>query len=175
LPNPPHRAVLITALSLSRLGLAVLFLSPNNSPPALAHLLETTRSTHLLVGPGHESSAAQAVSLLDGNFPSIPLCSPSVYSSKSQALSTPYTPPLAPADETNLTAFIVHSSGSTGFPKPCYISHKATIHNLSSFGMSGLTALPLYHNSGHAAMLRAFFAVKPLWLFPAEEMALTSS
>ncbi|ORY46225.1 hypothetical protein BCR35DRAFT_356262 [Leucosporidium creatinivorum] len=168
---------LITELALSRLGYSVLFISINNSPAAVAHLIQATSSSHLFLGPGYETTGAQAAALLPSglSLPLIPLCDPTIYGPKAQTSFTPFPPPLTPSQETALTAFIVHSSGSTGFPKPCFISHKATIHNLVSFGMSGFTALPLYHNSGHASMLRAFFAVKPLWLFPASELPLTSS
>lgn len=51
---------------------------------------------------------------------------------------------------------------------------KATVANaVVNFNASGFTTLPLYHNGGHACLYRAFYASKPLWVFPASDLPLT--
>lgn len=167
---------LITELALSRLGLAVLMVSINNPPPAIAHLLKATNSTHLLVGPAYEQVGAETLALgQNEGVKLVQLADPSVHSAKAQLSVRPYTPPLSAAEESKQIAFIVHSSGSTGFPKPIYITHAATIYNIATnFGLRGLTTLPLYHNHGHSCMYRALFSLKPLYLFPSSELPLTT-
>ncbi|ORY88492.1 acetyl-CoA synthetase-like protein [Leucosporidium creatinivorum] len=167
---------LITELALSRIGVAVLFVSINNTPAAVAHLIKATQSSHLIIGPAYEQIGAETLALgQNEGVKLVQLAEPSVHDSKAQALVKPYPPALSPAEESKLIAFIVHSSGSTGFPKPIYINHAATIFNIANnFGLRGLTTLPLYHNHGHSCMYRALFSLKPLWLFPSSELPLTT-
>ncbi|KAJ5719793.1 hypothetical protein N7493_007371 [Penicillium malachiteum] len=53
------------------------------------------------------------------------------------------------------TAFIMHSSGSTGLPKPIFQTHKACLENFENGNSSRsfLTA-PLYHTFGFASVFR---------------------
>ncbi|KAL9623500.1 MAG: hypothetical protein Q9160_002180 [Pyrenula sp. 1 TL-2023] len=52
-------------LALSRLGWTILFLSPNNSPAALEHLLRRTKCSTILVQPDLAKLASQAKALID--------------------------------------------------------------------------------------------------------------
>ncbi|GAA5820969.1 hypothetical protein JCM11251_001899 [Rhodosporidiobolus azoricus] len=170
----------ITELALCRIGYATLFVSPSNSPPAIAHLVRATSSTFLFTAPSYRSLAGEAQQLAksDFDFEIVDLAKGSVYDSKAIASFRPsqtYKVALDPADEGPLTAFIVHSSGSTGFPKPIYISHQSSMFNVATnFGLAGFTTLPLYHNHGHSCFWRALYSCKILWLFPASDLPLTA-
>jgi acyl-CoA synthetase (AMP-forming)/AMP-acid ligase II len=62
-------------------------------------------------------------------------------------------PRLTPEQEVKRTCVILHSSGSTGFPKPVYITHYGLIANMAtSFPKTGFSALPLFHGFGHFSM-----------------------
>ena len=64
-----------------------------------------------------------------------------------------YPSRLPPDEEAKRTCVILHSSGSTGFPKPVYITHYGLIANLAiSLPKTGFSALPLFHGFGHFAM-----------------------
>ncbi|GAA5849618.1 hypothetical protein JCM9279_007290 [Rhodotorula babjevae] len=165
-------------MALVRVGYAVLLVSPNNSPPAIAHLCTATKASYLFTAPSYLDAANEALALAtEHKFEVLDLAPPAVYSDKAIATSTiePYPVALDPVDEGALTAFIVHSSGSTGFPKPIYITGASTTFNIATnFGLSGLTTLPLYHNHGHSCFWRALQSVRQLWLYPASDLPLTT-
>ncbi|KAG1862517.1 L-aminoadipate-semialdehyde dehydrogenase [Suillus subalutaceus] len=172
---------LVTELALYRMGYCVLFLSPNNSPPAIAHLLTVTNATHMIVQDVLLPSATEALTHLSNpssvtiiNQPSSDVFGPaarSLYPEK-----TRWDPALKWEDEYLLPVTIIHSSGSTGFPKPITATNKAAIGNcVMSFGLTTLTTLPLYHGHGHSNVYRAIYSAKPLYLFPTGSIPLTSA
>lgn len=65
----------------------------------------------------------------------------------------PYPARLAPEQEARRTCVILHSSGSTGFPKPVFVTHYGMVANAAvSVPKTGFSALPLYHGFGHFSM-----------------------
>jgi acyl-CoA synthetase (AMP-forming)/AMP-acid ligase II len=121
---------------------------------------------------------AQEIAKEEFEFKIVDLANPSTYDAKAisrYSSSQAYQVALDPVDEAPLTAFIVHSSGSTGFPKPIYITHQSTCFNIATnFNLAGFTTLPLYHNHGHSCFWRALYSCKILWLFPASDLPLTA-
>ena len=88
-----------------------------NTDEAIAHLCDITPATHLIC---HQSllSRAQQISQLNDKtciVEMVPRCA------WQDVHSTEFLLPMAlsPAEETNLTALIMHTSGSTGMPKVC--------------------------------------------------------
>ncbi|KAG2146015.1 putative aminoadipate reductase [Suillus bovinus] len=89
---------------------------------------------------------------------------------------TRWDPILQWEDEHLLPATIIHSSGSTGFPKPIIATNKAAVGNCAmNFGLTSLSTLPLYHGNGHSNVYRAIHAAKPMYLFPTGLIPLTST
>lgn len=77
--------------------------------------------------------------------------------------------------ESESTAFIIHSSGSTGFPKPIYQSHKSALTNYSSgLGYRAFLTLPLYHNHGMSCFFRAVYSGNEIAFFNSN-LPMTSS
>lgn len=109
-----------------RTGYTAFPISPRNSPAAVAHLLRKANVSHVLVGP--ESSLqgliASSLALLDGPNDLKPTISiiPSfheIYKPDSEPFE-----PLAPGNfKLENPAVVLHSSGSTAFPKPITWSH----------------------------------------------------
>ena len=70
--------------------------------------------------------------------------------------------------ETSKIAFIIHSSGSTGLPKPIFQSHSACLANYSNgFGLRSFTTLPLFHNHGLCSLFRAIYSRKLIYFYNA--------
>ena len=62
-------------------------------------------------------------------------------------------------------AWILHSSGSTGFPKPIYLTNLQCLANFrKSFGMRAFTASPLFHSGGLMELGRAFYTRSTMYL-----------
>jgi acyl-CoA synthetase (AMP-forming)/AMP-acid ligase II len=173
----------VTELALLRMGFCILFVSVNNPPAAVAHLLAKVEASVFVVAPRYAELGQEALVALkqqDGGsaLTLVPTAPESVYDSAARrdafeaGIKWPY--PLAQEDEVDLGAFIVHSSGSTSWPKPIEMTHRRALANyLTSFNLEGFTTLPLYHNFGHSCLWRAIVSVKALYVFPASTMPLT--
>jgi thioester reductase-like protein len=172
--SPPHVVALLAAsdldylvalFALGRLGLTPLLLSTRLSPEAIVSLLEKTGCDEIV----HSASLREkidAVNSLLALRPGRPV--------KAAPLCTDYkTGPvvdlrvdLDPDFETNTACNILHSSGSTGFPKPIRNIHKNYIYNASfNLGLRGFITLPLFHNHGLSSFLRALYAGKVLYFY----------
>lgn len=127
---------------------------PQCTPRVISHLLSTTACTHLfhsapLVAPLPDSCAAHLV-------PPIPPSS----------ATAPYPTPRSTTAAT--TAYIHHTSGTSGLPKAIRHTHAAATSLLPQLHRNqpaALTTTPLYHG-GTADLMRALMASAMLWLFP---------
>src|SRR5450432_2953442 len=169
--SPPHVVALLAAsdldylvalFALGRLGLTPLLLSKRLSPEAIVSLLEQTGCDEIVHSAPHREKV-DAINALRTVSPVLaaPLC-------------TDYkTGPvvdlridLDPEFETNTACNILHSSGSTGFPKPIRNIHKNYIYNASfNLDMKGFITLPLFHNHGLSSFLRALYTGKVLYFY----------
>ncbi len=167
--SSPERVVALLALSdldylvaqfaVGRLGFTPLLLSTRLSPEAICSLLEKTNCHDMVHSPAHQAkvesvSALRPVksALLCENYRSGPVSEINI--------------DLDPEFKTNTSCNILHSSGSTGFPKPIRNIHKNFIHNASiHFNMRGFITLPLFHNHGLSSFLRALYSGKVLYFY----------
>jgi acyl-CoA synthetase (AMP-forming)/AMP-acid ligase II len=142
-------------IALAKLGLAAILLSVNNSVAAVAHLCRLTKSSHLIYGTKYASVAQQAQEQLSKEGFEIQLVAEKRFplwgpGGIRESKIAPYPARLSPEQEAKRTAVILHSSGSTGFPKPVYITHYGLIANIAlSAPLPGFSALPLFHGFGH--------------------------
>ena len=149
----------VAQFALGRLGFTVLLLSTRLSPEAIASLLETTKCHDIVVSASLQSKV-DAVSALR------PLRSSAVFSDYRSGPVTALDLDLDLDFETNTSLHIMHSSGSTGFPKPIRNIHKSYIYNASNnFGLRGFITLPLFHNHGMSSFCRALYAGKTLYFY----------
>ncbi|QDS74306.1 putative secondary metabolism biosynthetic enzyme [Venturia effusa] len=156
---PSNLDYVVSIFALSRMSFSVLFLSNRLSTEAYVSLLQKTRCVKMVCGAGNRKAAE----LIRTQYPLslFDLVEKHVYD-----IPVPSGPPLLMPQLHNVLdriAFIVHSSGSTGLPKPILQTHKACLSNYSSgIGYKAFLTLPLYHNHGISTLFRAIFAGKKI-------------
>ncbi|KAF4555861.1 Non-canonical non-ribosomal peptide synthetase-like protein 2 [Elsinoe fawcettii] len=161
----------ITALALSKLGLTVLFLSTRLSDPAYLNLLDLTGCHDLLVGAEMAESIRKRLGatselriqeVVDSTFFLGPI--------KDETIDTKMDQHLEPHIENLNITWIIHSSGSTGLPKPIFQTHAAALRNYNNnFGMKGFITLPLYHAHGISSVFRSIASKKQIFIYPAHQ------
>ncbi|KAK9473258.1 uncharacterized protein V1510DRAFT_364071 [Dipodascopsis tothii] len=160
---PSDMSYIASLLGLVRLGYSLLLLSNRLSAFAVEALLKTTNAQALVTTPQF-SAITKEVKQMMPSLCVLPVLSKAQYcpEKKSQRLSLPPSN----ASDSDKTVFIIHSSGSTGLPKPIYQSHGAALYNYSSsFGLKAFITLPLYHNHGISSFFRAIYSGKQLSFF----------
>lgn len=166
--GPSDLNYLVALLALSKLGHSVLFLSTRISLDAYVSLLEKTQSKHILIHGSFRDTAAELKKRV-----------PELQVSEIPAQES-YESPIFQDEDTNLTghldleeeskyiSFIIHSSGSTGLPKPIFQTQGAAIKNYAgNMNMNGFITLPLYHNHGISCLFRTVHSCKTLHLYNA--------
>ncbi|KAL8377138.1 hypothetical protein RB595_008015 [Gaeumannomyces hyphopodioides] len=155
----------ITILALTRMGFAVLFLSTRLHTEAYASLLGKCDCFRIVT----TSKYADTVRNIRGTgreLETFDVVPKAVYG----------LPPATPRfekqiefeDQSSVCAFIVHSSGSTGLPKPIFQTHRACLSNYQiGSGMRAFVTLPLFHNSGISTTFRGIVAGKRTALYNA--------
>jgi acyl-CoA synthetase (AMP-forming)/AMP-acid ligase II len=147
------------------MGFTVLLLSNRLATEAYVSLLQGTKCHKII----YSKIQSKAVGLIQSQIKlsGYPLLDQSDYD---------VHPPLVPRfprvagdpSASARTAFIIHSSGSTGLPKPIFQSHASCLSNYSSsFGYRAFLTLPLYHNHGLSTFFRAVYSGKELSIFNA--------
>ncbi|KAJ7464987.1 hypothetical protein B0H11DRAFT_2050421 [Mycena galericulata] len=146
-------------------------ISPRNSPSAVAHLISKAGVGHLLIGhePAMAELAADAITILKEQYSSavVPdVTYAPLFEDLFVSVSDAVTPDALPFEYKgpDATACIMHSSGSTAFPKPIYWTNHRTIQTslIPWFGERDLTdqvlslhSMPMYHGMG---ILQTFWA-----------------
>jgi thioester reductase-like protein len=166
--SPPHVVALLAAsdldylvalFALGRLGLTPLLLSTRLSPEAIVSLLEKTGCDEIVCSAQHREKV-DAVNQLRP-VKAAPLCT-DYQTGPVEEIRVD----LDPDFETTTACNILHSSGSTGFPKPIRNIHKNYIYNASfNLGLRGFITLPLFHNHGLSSFLRALYAGKVIYFY----------
>jgi len=169
---PANLDYVTTVFALSRLGYSLLLLSNRLPTVAYISLLQGTRCHRIVSTQNFEEhiTAAQNEWKLE-SFLMVP--------KQAYNLARPSGPYLKRAfdgpSESESTAFIIHSSGSTGLPKPIYQSHKSALTNYASgLGYRAFLTLPLYHNHGMSCFFRAVYSGSEIVFFNSN-LPMTSS
>ncbi|KAK5628286.1 hypothetical protein RRF57_004001 [Xylaria bambusicola] len=157
-------------MALMGLGTPTVLLSARLSATAIRHLLQKTSAGVLLTSPRQWSSLSEAQRHEIGELVDVQFSYP--YDLNLRPHSAGFT--LAPVLDQFCGALILHSSGTTGLPKPIphpqrYLLSFAACHEFSAEAdVSGLSVstLPLYHGFGLVSPLLALGIGKPC-CFPA--------
>ncbi|KAK9479745.1 hypothetical protein V1514DRAFT_327299, partial [Lipomyces japonicus] len=174
---PSDLDYIATLLGLIRLGYTVLLLSNRLSAHAVRELINATAAQVLI-------STLQFASLVDqvkqagtstSDLQTLPVLARHDYD-----VAVPSGPAVTnrrktTAADARRNVFIIHSSGSTGLPKPIFQANQSVLSNYaSSFNMRAFITLPLYHNHGISSFFRSIYAGKEIFFYNAK-LPLTGS
>lgn len=148
----------LTFLSLQRLGITTVFISPRLADPGYIHLLKETRC-HIAIASGPSFTTLERLKdsgSLPEHFTLLPMIDAQVLHEKCDTIDTSEFTPLCfdPAP-----GFIIHSGGTTGLPKPVPLAASAWLAQASDIvrripRVDTLSTLPLFHSFGLATLLR---------------------
>ncbi|ATZ47711.1 hypothetical protein BCIN_03g00210 [Botrytis cinerea B05.10] len=162
---PSNLDYVATIFALTRLGFAVLLLSNRLAPEAYVSLLEKTKCKRIISSDNHHDVIKSIQVQLEVSR--YPLLKQSQYDIKAP-LNPRFPRSVGTALDSTRNSFIIHSSGSTGLPKPIFQTHAACLSNYSnSFGYRAFLTLPLYHNHGLSSFFRAVYSAKEISMFNA--------
>ncbi|KAK8066912.1 NRPS-like enzyme [Apiospora hydei] len=143
----------VTLFALFRLGCKALVMSIRLGEPACLNLLTTTECDTILKSepPFYASCGQRRVRQTRPTTPE------------------PFIRPIADKESEHIrVSLIMHSSGSTGLPKPLFLSHRSIITTLpTGTGLRAFNALPWYHVHGLFTSLMAMWMRQPAHLFNA--------
>lgn len=170
--GPSTMDYIISVLALTRMGFTVLFLSTRLPANAYVALLKETECTRVVF---HAKSSGPVASIREHyELQCIPMPEQAVWS-QSLGTTARFERETVLINEEQSIAFIVHSSGSTGFPKPIYHSHEHCLSNYSNgVGMRAFVTVPLFHNHGIAMIFRSIYKGKRAVIYNAN-LPLTNS
>ncbi|KAF1970887.1 acetyl-CoA synthetase-like protein [Bimuria novae-zelandiae CBS 107.79] len=167
LPQAPTVAILapsslqfiIALLGLNRLGYAALLLSPRLASPAIISLLEQAECDTILTTAQFYDALAdvrsqKSIKLLEM------LEHHDYYGVDAPVFHRTYDP----EHENPKRAVIIHSSGSTGLPKPIYLTHRSCIATFAlNLDRKALMTQPLFHSFGFYETFRSIYSGKPMY------------
>lgn len=151
-----------TFLSLQRLGITTLFISPRLADPGYIHLLTKTGCQIAIAsGPSLDTlDRLRKSGALGGELTLIPMID-AAFTTKALLASDLHGP--APTEtqkrRTGAPRFIIHSGGTTGLPKPVPLDSAAWLLQAADIvrripRSDTLSTLPLFHSFGLATLLR---------------------
>lgn len=156
---------IISFFALSRLGYTVLSLSLRITPAAIINLLLKTNCSTIVHGhfPIVESTLRKVKRVAFVNSVSAPIRSDYDRPSSGEPR---FFREYNREEENKRIALIIHSSGSTGLPKPVMLSHEALLtHPTQGSGLHNFNALPWYHLYGISTSLQAMWMRKIAYLY----------
>ncbi|RAH72539.1 putative NRPS-like enzyme [Aspergillus aculeatinus CBS 121060] len=161
--------MVVTFFALSRLGYTVMMLSPRLSASACVALLDMVGCDTILYGqaPNIRTTMGEILRL------KLVACRPIVQRpSLDEDVEEPAMLVLrrsrSPETQIHKIALILHSSGSTGNPKPLYLSHKALMtHPMRGPGYTSFNSLPWFHLHGLSTALQAMYMRRTAYMWDA--------
>ncbi|KAF2438847.1 acetyl-CoA synthetase-like protein [Karstenula rhodostoma CBS 690.94] len=152
-------AFIITLLGLNRLGYAALLLSTRLASPALHGLLQAAECKTILTTSHFHDVFAEVQVLQDLTLIEM-LKHEDYYGVDAPVFHRKHDP----HRENPKRAVIIHSSGSTGLPKPIYLTHRSCIATFAiHLDRKALMTQPLFHSFGFYETFRSIYSGKPMY------------
>ncbi|KAI1767333.1 acetyl-CoA synthetase-like protein [Hypoxylon sp. FL1150] len=172
---PSDLSFVVTFFALFRLGCKVLAISIRLNQPACIHILERANCDAVLYGTTVRiSSTIAEIKQARPDLAFIQMPARESFDIPGAA-AEPFERPIPDKEaEHTQTALMMHSSGSTGLPKPLFLSHRSLLASIvSGTGLKAFNALPWYHLHGLITSIQAMWMRRPAHLFNAH-MPLTA-
>ncbi|KAK7443699.1 hypothetical protein CaCOL14_012347 [Colletotrichum acutatum] len=151
--------VVITIMALSRLGYAVFLVSTRLQSPGIARLCELADCSAMLTTSTFHPVLAEVQQQHELDI--LPLLSHSDYYGRDAPV---FSRTYDPKRESRKIAAIIHSSGSTGLPKPIYLTHRSCIGAFSvHMNMRAFIVSPLFHSHGFYETFCSIYSKKPIY------------
>jgi len=155
--------IVLTIFALNRLGYAILFLSTRLTAPAYARLMDMA-DCHSIIHSNALESVVLEISKERPDCTRFPLLSREDWHGRPTAEPCQRTD-VDLVKEGKKMAWIVHSSGSTGFPKPIFLTNLQCLANFrKSFAMRTFCISPLFHSHALMETGRCFYTRAPMFL-----------
>ncbi|KAJ5027549.1 hypothetical protein J3E71DRAFT_223889 [Bipolaris maydis] len=156
---PSSLQFIITILGLNRLGYAALLLSPRLASPAICSLLEQAECGIILTTAQFHDSLVQV-----RNEKSITVLEMLEHHDYYKVDAPVFHRTYDPERENPKRVVIIHSSGSTGLPKPIYLTHRSCIATFAlNLDRKALMTQPLFHSFGFYETFRSIYSGKPMY------------
>ncbi|CAG8080604.1 unnamed protein product [Penicillium olsonii] len=154
----------VTFFALNRLGYAVLFLSTRLTAPAYARLMDMA-NCHSIINTQQHQQVVTEICALRPDCSTYSLLQRENWFNRPASFPRYQRPGVDTSKEGKKIAWILHSSGSTGFPKPIFLTNLQTLANFrKSFGLRLFTISPLFHSHALMELGRALFTRAPAYL-----------
>ncbi|PWY98447.1 acetyl-CoA synthetase-like protein [Testicularia cyperi] len=167
----------VTELALLRMGHGAALLSPNNSVPALIHLVKTIDADTIIYSSDRLAAVQETLDLLTVDADEGPKVSAHLQFPAYQAIQQgrldplgddldPHSTEISYAELANDKSITMHSSGSTGFPKPLTYTHEQYMTLISdSVPYDAFCTVPVFHGYGCAVIWRQYLIRRRLYLY----------
>ena len=163
--GPPDLAYIITFFALARLGYASLCLSPRLAPNACEKLIRETGAIAIIPGENAQmaSLVAQTQELLKIEITK--LISREDFD-KTASNELPFQRQKIDREvEKEWPLAILHSSGSTGLPKPIYLSHRRLLMKIPApKGQTEFNTFPFFHGYGSWVVVHGMMDRKTIYM-----------
>ena len=177
--GPSNLDYVVNIYALGRLGYTSFLISPRLPATIVATLLASTNARILVHSPSNQQLALTTSTLADFSLRTLPILQRSEYDRHD---STIYSVDrgVNPLEEQQRQYIILHSSGSTGLPKPVpYTNANLITICLPSPSLTAFQSVPFSHAHGLATYSQAIWSRKTLYLFnanvPQTNWALTAA
>ena len=148
-------------IGVARLGAAAAQMNPDLKPGEMAALCELIGAKVGIAGPGHGDKLSEALG--------------TVLSGEDIAAADADHTLVSPAIGEDSTGLVLFSSGSTGLPKPVYISHRIISDRLTYYGAPvnpqadppiDMMSVPLFHIGGTLGLLITLYSGRSIVILP---------
>lgn len=137
-----------------------MFLSTRLTAPAHARLLELANCSALITTSAFETTVQEIQRERD--IQSIPMLERGHYR---YVQAAKFYRSYDPAKESSKIAWVVHSSGSTGFPKPIFLTNYACLANFcKTLARRAFCTSPLFHSHGLMELFRCIYSKNTFFL-----------
>ncbi|KAF4986560.1 hypothetical protein FGRMN_10788 [Fusarium graminum] len=151
--------VVIQIIALNRLGYSSFLISTRLACPAITQLLSLSSCNIILTTPNFHPVLKEVQQ--NRQLDILPLLqNADLYGKDAPRFARQYNPEI----ESRKVAVIIHSSGSTGLPKPIYLTNSSCIGAFAvHMNMRAFLTSPLFHSHGFYETFRSIYSGKPIY------------